>query len=319
MNNIILDTTRYVLDNSQSVRVNRNKIGAFCSTFTHEHKKHWWKAAPRDLSNLSDEQKLHFLFLFNALSFCYWGEPKWTVEYKNQKYDGSWGMITALGRAVDEKRPIFDATYLAEISEREFSEILRGNTTIPLLEERWKIIKEVGRVLSERFNGQVQNVIKMAENDALKLLDIIITNFSSFNDSWVYKKEKIFFYKRAQLLVGDIYNVFNGKSFGELKHTDQLTACADYKLPLALRKLGIISYSPELAKVVDSQSEILKGSEQEIEIRANTIWAVELIRQELKKRIPDITATHINDHLWLTTQAKTADEKPYHHTRTTSY
>jgi len=317
--NRILDTTRFVLDQAQSVKINRDKIDAFCSTFTHEHKKHWWKASPRDLSTLSEDQRLHFLFLFNALSFCYWGEPKWTVELDSQKFDGSWAMITALGRAVDERKPIFDASYLAEIGKKEFSEILRGNTTIPLLEERWKIMREVGRVLTERFDGQVQNVIKAANNDALKLLDLIIANFPSFNDSWKYKRREIFFYKRAQLLVGDIYNVFNQKGFGTLKNTDQLTSCADYKLPLALRKVGIISYSLKLANMIDNQQQIQKGSEQEIEIRASTIWAVELIRQELKKRIPDITATHINDYLWLTTQQKTGDEKPYHHTITTSY
>ncbi len=252
--NLVLETTKFVVENSKDVKINKDKISYFCSTFTHEHKKHWWKAAPRDLSDFSDKQKLHFLFLFNALSFCYWGEPKWTVEYNNQKFDGSWAMITALGRAVDEKKPIFDARYLAEIDKEEFKKILRGNTSIPLLEERWNIAKEVGRILLEKFDGQVQNVIKAAENDALKLLDIIITNFPSFNDSWTYKGKKVFFYKRAQLLVGDIYNIFNGNIFGKLKNTDQLTACADYKLPMALRKLGIISYSTELAKVIDTQS-----------------------------------------------------------------
>ncbi len=228
-------------------------------------------------------------------------------------------MTTALWRAIDAKKPIFDARYLTEIEKKEFAEILRGNTTIPLLEERWKIMKEVGRILLEKFNGEVQNIIKAADNDALKLLDIIITKFPSFNDSWMYKGKTVFFYKRAQLLIGDIYNIFNGEKFGRLKNTDQLTACADYKLPMALRKLGILSYSPELATAIDSEQLIPKGSEQEIEIRASTIWAVELIKQELKNRIPDITATHINDHLWLTTQQKTANEKPYHRTRTISY
>ncbi len=317
--NLVLETTKFVVENSKDVKINKEMIAPFCSTFTHEHKKHWWKAAPKDLSDLTDEQKLHFLFLFNALSFCYWGEAKWTVEYNNQKFDGSWAMITALGRAIDEKKPIFDAHYLAQIDKKEFAEILRGNTTILLLEERWNITREVGRILLEKFDGQVQNIIKAADNDALKLLDIIITHFPSFNDSLMYQGKEVFFHKRAQLLVGDIYNIFNGEKFGKLKNTDQLTACADYKLPMALRKQGIISYSTELAKVIDTQSEIQKGSEQEIEIRASTIWAVELIKQELKKRIPDITATHINDHLWLATQQKAANEKPYHRTRTIAY
>ena len=317
--NPILETTRFVVDNSKKVKINKDKIGAFCSTFTSEHQKHWWKAAPQDLSKFNKEQKLQFLFLFNAISFCYWGEPKWTVEYNAKQFDGSWGMITALARAVDEQKSIFDAHYLAAISKDEFAHLLRANNPIPLLEERWKIIREVGTVLLKKYNGELKNVIKEANNDALQLLNIIINNFPSFADSEMYKGKKIFFHKRAQLLVGDVYNIFQGKSYGTLKNTEELTACADYKLPFALRKRGILSYTHNVAQKNDSKQIIEKGSETEIEIRANTIWAVELIRQELKKRIPDITATHINDHLWLTTQEKSAEDKPYHRTITTSY
>ena len=58
----------------------------------------------------------------------------------------------------------------------------------------------------------------------------------------------------------------------------------------------------------------MKDSEEEVEIRANTIWANELIKKELKKKIPNINSIHVNDHLWLLGQCK-----PYHLTRTTAY
>ena len=113
--------------------------------------------------------------------------------------------------------------------------------------------------------------------------------------------------------------MFRGKSYGGLKNIDKLTACADYKLPQMLRKFGILSYSLELSKKVDNKREIEQGSKEEVEIRANTIWAVELIKKELEKKIPEINSLHINDYLWLLSQDKSFKCKPYHLVRTTFY
>ena len=83
--------------------------------------------------------------------------------------------------------------------------------------------------------------MKQANGDAVKLLDIIISAFPSFDDVSTFNGKKIYFYKRAQLLVSDIYQLFGGEGYGNLINIDQLTACADYKLPQSLRTLGIIS------------------------------------------------------------------------------
>jgi len=98
-----------------------------------------------------------------------------------------------------------------------------------------------------------------------------------------------------------------------------LTACADYKLPQILRKLEILNYSRELAEKVDNKIELKKGCEEEIEIRASTIWTVKFIENELEKKIPKIDSLHVNDHLWLMSQNKSLGDKPYHRIRTTAY
>ncbi|MEK6857439.1 MAG: queuosine salvage family protein, partial [Nanoarchaeota archaeon] len=274
---------------------------------------------PFDLSSLNDDEKLHFLLVFNSISFCYWGEPKWTINYKGKQIDGSFGMIAAIKRSIDSEIPIFNAEFLSNISKKDFDLILQGNTQIPLFEERLKIIHEVGSVLVNKFQGKFSNIIKKAENDSIKLLNLIVNNFPSFNDFSVFSGKEVYFYKRAQLLVADIYQVFNGKNYGNLKNITELTACADYKLPQALLKLGIFLYSPQLANKINAKIQIPKNSKEEIEIRANTIWAVELIKQEIKKKIKDIESIHVNDHLWLSTQIKSPNNKPYHRTTTTNY
>ncbi len=317
--NQILETTKFVMGNSDLVRINHERLLEFSNGFDHGKAEHWLSAAPFIFSHFSEDDKLHFIILFNALSFCYWGEPKWTVEYKDKTHDGAWGMILALGRGIEEDAALLDYDFCSKSSKEELAHILRGNTEIPLLEERWKILREISLNMTAKFGGKARNFIVEAKGDAQKLLELIVQNFPSFLDVSPYRNKQIYFYKRAQLLVADIYQIFDGKGFGELKNVDKLTACADYKLPQILRKLGILEYTPTLAEKIDTEIEIVHNSPEEVEIRANTIWAVELIKQEVKKRSPQIMSFEVNDHLWLATQEKFDGDKPYHRTRTTAY
>lgn len=317
--NKILETTKHVVENSDFVRINHEKVEEFSSGFDHGKVAHWLSAAPYNFSHLSNEEKLHFVFLFNALSFSYWGSPKWTVEYKDKKHDGSWGMILALGRGLDEGATLLNFEYCSQIPKEEFSKILRGNTEIPLLEERWKILREIGEKMIAKFDGKVSKLVNEAQGDAQKLVELIVQYFPSFSDTSSYKGKEIYFYKRAQLFVADIYQLFGGNGFGLLNNVAQLTACADYKLPQILRKVGILEYATVLAEKIDNKIEISHDSPEEVEVRANTIWAVENIKEEVKKRNPQIRSFEVNDHLWLATQEKFDGEKPYHLTRTTAY
>ncbi len=315
----ILETTKFVTENSDFVKINHERVIEFANGFDHGKAEHWLSAAPFDFSHFGDEEKLHFVIIFNALSFCYWGEPKWTIEYKDKKHDGAWGMILALGRGIEEGATLLDFEYCSQIAKEDFAKVLRGNTEIPLFEERWKILREIGTSMVAKYDGKAKNLIAEANGDAQKLVELIVQNIPSFSDTSLYKEKETYFYKRAQLLVADIYQIFDGQSFGALKNVDQLTACADYKLPQILRKLGILEYTSMLAEKVDTKTEIAHNSPEEIEMRANTIWAVEFIKEEVRKRSPQILSFEVNDHLWLATQEKFDGDKPYHRTRTTAY
>ncbi|MBI5003648.1 hypothetical protein HZC00_00965 [Candidatus Kaiserbacteria bacterium] len=317
--NKILETTKFVVENSDFVKINHERLAEFANGFDHGKAEHWLSAAPFNFSHFSDDNKLHFVIIFNALSFCYWGESKWTVEYKDKKHDGAWGMILALGRGIEEGTELLDFEYCSKISKEEFANILRANIEIPLLEERWKILREIGTNMAAKYAGKAKNLIADANGDAQKLAELSVQNFPSFSDTSLYKEREIYFYKRAQLLVADIYQIFDAQGFGALKNVDKLTACADYKLPQILRKLGILEYTTTLAEKIDTKTEIAHNSPEEVEIRANTILAVEFIKEEVKKRSPQILSFEVNDHLWLATQEKFDGDKPYHRTRTTSY
>lgn len=68
----------------------------------------------------------------------------------------------------------------------------------------------------------------------------------------------MFFYKRAQIFVADIYGAFAGQGYGHFHDIDQLTMFADYRVPVVLRLLGVLQYSQQLA------DKVCAGGQQDI-------------------------------------------------------
>lgn len=318
MNNI-LTTCKFVVDNAKHITINNKKIDHFIESFKPDRLQHWIDDAPFNIHMLSPDEKLHFLLLFNSLSFSYWGSPKWAIEYKGETYDGAYGMVACIARALENNFPILDPRYLKTISRNDLVKILEGNITIPLFEERLNILREIGRVLTDSYDGSFLNMIREADNDTQKLIEIITTQMPSFEDVALYKNKRIYFQKRPQLLIADVYQAFNGEGYGKFSNVNELTACADYKLPLVLREIGILRYDDELSSIIDTGIFLNRNDSKEIELRAVTIWVIHLITEKLRVKIPTINALSVNDHIWLLSQDKQKFSAKYHYTRTTAY
>ena len=91
-------------------------------------------------------------------------------------------MIASLERALDEGKDILNPKFLANISKEELGEILCGNIEIPLLAERCKILNEIGTALNKKFKGGFGNLVNEAKGGGIKLMNVIVSNFASFND-----------------------------------------------------------------------------------------------------------------------------------------
>jgi hypothetical protein len=271
------------------------------------------------------ERTLNWLLLLDALNFCFWAFPneaRWRVEWRGATLDGYNALAASLTRAMNEGLPLFDAAYLGGMDGETLATILRSApdaAPIPLFAERLANAREVGRGLLERYDGQFANALEASGHDAVSLALLLARDFSSFADIAIWNGQTIPFLKRAQICVADIYTAFGGQGLGQLTHLDQLTAFADYKLPQLLRYQGVMVYAPELAAQVDSYQQIAAGSEPEIEIRAATVWAVELIRRALARHGVIRSASEIDYRLWSESQAPTPDMRPYHRTRTIYY
>lgn len=327
----ILSSTRIVLEEGEHVWIDRVRLDQLALQWVQRVQQEEKGAALYtpvwyDRYHFHDgtERTVNWLLLLDALNFCFWaekGQPRWQIEYKGELLNGYWAEAASLTRAVEEGMPLWDASYLCNLNSADIAHIFRGTPAsppIPLLEQRLQNAREVGQVLIERYEGQFSHAIEQVEGDAVKLTLLLAAHFSSFNDVALYRKHEVRFLKRAQICVADLHGSFGGKDWGALRNLDQLTAFADYKVPQVLRQLGVLEYERTLAGGIDNQELIPQGSEEEIEIRAATVWACELLRRAMAGHDRHVTATEIDQRLWLLGQ-KSTHMRPYHRTRTIFY
>lgn len=181
-------------------------------------------------------------------------------------------------------------------------------------------IKEAGNVLCKQFGGSFRNVIKAADQKAQNLINLVISLFPTFNDVSEYNGMTVYLYKRAQILVADLWACFEGKNEGRFDDIDTITMFADYRVPQALVHVGLLHYD-DLTLTRLKNEQIPPNDSLEVEIRCCSIWAVELLCRELKSRGQVCNAILIDFFLWDLAKARPELMKdiPIHKTRTQFY
>ena len=319
--NEVLETTRHVTERSQEVTIDKKALAAFSRKLIEDGSEippwnydyHFFDGG---------QETVAYLLILDSINFCFWPKPgadKWETQYKSETLTGYYALAASLKKAIESGVPVTRADYLAELPLGELRQILGGGGELQLMEARAHILNELGAFLINKYDGETKRLVEAAENSALNLVELLVDNLPSFMDVAEYYGKKIYFYKRAQIFAADLYGAFAGKAWGYFKDIDKLTAFADYKLPQVLRHVGILRYERALEYKVDQGIFLEAGSPEEIEIRANTIWAVELIRQELTQMGKKLRAFEIDWILWNLGQEREFKAKPYHKTVTTFY
>jgi hypothetical protein len=306
----ILKDSIYVSNNSKYVNINKNKVKVFAESIKEINISHWLENSPYGILDLSIDRLVNFLLIYTSIDFSFWGAPKWTIDTKEGKEDGAFALLYKLLKYVKEK----NSTDFSKISLEDFKEILKGNVEIPLLNERYEIIKEVSNTVNIKMGGDFYIYTKNIKTDK-ELFNVIIENFKSFKDERVYNNKNIKFYKLAQLLTSDILHIRKSKENIKVDYSN-LKGCADYKIPQVMRGLGILEYNDELSKIVNNKNIILENSSYEVEIRASMIVAIDMINEYLDNKF---CAIDINDYIWGQGRNKHIKIKPYHLTRTITY
>lgn len=275
--------------------------------------------------------------MFDACNFSYWPDPDsefakskkfYTVEGKATTF----GQVNAFIRAM--KNPdieFLDCDWILKASQADFEDIWRsdpGFPMIPLLDKRIEHLKQVASVLKEKFDGQIFNLIKTCQQDAVQVLNQILFHFPCFRDM----NDGTGFFKRAQLFIWDLYNhvrPLNSACDWTQTSIDQMTIFADYRNPQSLLDFGCMSYSKELETLVKNRTILEYGGIYEVEIRAATIHISELIVELTNhllvvnpiKNIQSVNSLIVDNFLWGYAKFEMDESKvlPYHLCRTVFY
>ncbi|XP_066587382.1 queuosine 5'-phosphate N-glycosylase/hydrolase [Prorops nasuta] len=299
-----------------------------------DHSIHSGSFSQKDFHPKPDNPRAaDWIFILDTLNFSFWVDEesrRWTVNGQS----GYFGLCTAIKKAIDAGIPIIDPKYYSVIKKEEFEKIFLsddGITKIPLINERVHNLHEAGQVLLKKYQGTFAECIKSCGRSAQKLLKLIVDEFESYRDEADYQGYRVSFYKRAQILVGDIWACFKEKGLGEFNDIESITMFADYRVPQVLVHFGAMRYNNPFMDKLNSNIELTNGSEEEVEIRGCSIEVVERIRDEVKdliQRYPDlklkesdVNSILIDHFLWdyRRRHAEELDSIPYHKTRTIYY
>lgn len=166
------------------------------------------------------------------------------------------------------------------------------------------------------------NMIRAAGGSAPRLVELVTRAFPGFRDHAIYRGAQVFFYKRAQIFVGDVWGAFRGRGLGEFEDFAELTMFADYRVPVTLRNLGVLRYAEDLEARIAKGEELPAGGEAELEIRAATIVAVERLREAIWATRPGLRPEQVPSIVvdwWLWGEGERTRTRDLHHRTCTVY
>jgi hypothetical protein len=179
-------------------------------------------------------------------------------------------------------------------------------------------LNDLGQLLTEKYDGQFANLVTAAEQSAEKLMQLLM-QMSYYQDIESYHGIEVPFLKRAQIAAADLHLAFAGKGWGRFDDIDHLTIFADNLVPHVLRVDRVLIYDGGLATRIDAGELIPLGSEEEIEIRACGLHAVELLKDAFFHEGIKVTSRGLDYLLWYRGQQPRYKAVSRHRTRSVFY
>jgi hypothetical protein len=322
----VLDSLHPVIENSSDVRTHVDRIVEVARWMAYEELPMPDYQMPFGVGEGGADSVIDFVLTADCVDTAFTDfstHVKFQVDYAGRHWSDSDGLFACMKRAMDNGIPILDGKFLARVTRPEMERIFAANIELPMLDEKMEIWRQVGLVLAEKYDGRFHNFTKSCPprlyDNGAGIIDRMVKEFPRFNDVSQYDGATIKFYKLPQLGIWFVYSSLRKGSQFPLVDIDKMTAFADYIVPVALRLLGITSYSPELERAIDTYQMIPRDSRQEIEIRAHCIYATALLCEEVNKLRPkdqQIIIPQIDARLW--THYHTT-WWPHHLTRTIMY
>ncbi|MDD9900090.1 MAG: hypothetical protein OXT65_03850 [Alphaproteobacteria bacterium] len=177
-----------------------------------------------------------------------------------------------------------------------------------------KHLQETGQRIIDNYGGKSMNMVDAANGSAAKMAEMLAA-WPTFHDYATYKGRNGPVLKRAQILPADLYLA----GLGNFTDIDTLTIFADNRIPHVLRCDGVLSYTSVLADTIDRLKPLPSGSTEEIELRAASIHAVELMRDAVRDMGHHVNTMNIDHLLWNRGGEPALKSRPTHRTLTIWY
>lgn len=252
----------------------------------------------------NNRDALQLYFVLSSQEFLIWrrnsqGQVQaWDIEVDGQRYVGGPGIAAAHARALHKGKPLLDADHLASMTMSDIESFYRdegtGEVTLQMLPQRLAKLNEIGRVLRDRYDGHVSNLLREAEGclfreDGRGIVQQLQLNFPIAYFDWPFCKLAILF---AKFLVGRRKTGFpttdEYRALTEIRDTHHFEIAADYYIPLFFLRTGIFELSSEFGRQLREQKLIERNSRMEFEFRAATMVAGRLLSEATGCPINDI-------------------------------
>lgn len=304
----MFDVLKYINKNSQYVKVNM----VFLKEYANEDQNweyHYWLS---DLKKkLSERECIIFSFLCESINFCFWENEKYSKDYI-----GSATIFNQMSKTSLKDPRILSVQYMSNINRNEFNKLFGGSSKeIPLMRQRYKLFKETAQNILAKKESFWDEIFSFRRD--VDLLDYLTENFNAFKDESYYLGRQIKFNKKATLLANDLFWL-SDRMREKLGDLDNLTGCADYAVPRFLLEKHILEYNDELSKLIKYKKIIPHNSPMEVEIRANTLYVIEMMRKILCDKGVQINSVQLDNVLWRG-RNKIKHSIPVHRTRTICY
>ncbi len=239
-----------------------------------------------ELVGADRESKAAFAICLNAINF---GSGWWPTIRKRPGLSGYLTIAAGVTELFTTRGP-WSVEELTAMDAETIAAVVGQDPTHPLMPQFAASLRNVGTHLLVDHGGSFEAVVDAAAGSAVALADLI-ARWDAFADSSLYEGMMIPFYKRAQLAAADL----DRSGAADLDQLDRLTAFADNLLPQVLRVDGILRLDPSLTSRIEEGELLDHGSAEEVELRACSVHAVEL----LSRAAPELPPVEIDAALWL--------------------
>ena len=264
------------------------------------------------------QSTLAFVVTLDAVNF---GSGWFPHLCKQGSLSGYLTVAAALKRRFDAIGP-FSAAELQAMEASELAGLLGQDLSQPpvreLLQLYARALSDLGGFLLSRFQGSFEALVEETSGSAAELVGLLAA-MPFYRDVARYDGRAVPFYKRAQITASDLSTAFGGQGLGSFKDVDRLTAFADNLVPHVLRHEGILAVEPALAEHIAREELLPAGSEEEVELRAAAVHAIECLVQEIRARGGSTSARALDSAFWTRGQAPEVKARPRHRTRSVYY